>query len=68
MSLEDVESLTAALARQKQKVKCLRKENCDLSMAHKDQIELKDTEIAKLQVQLHRLTTTPSHGISMASA
>jgi len=61
-SMEEVESLTAALVRQKQKVKRLWKENCDLSMAHEDQIELKDTEIAKLQGQLHRL---PSHGNSI---
>ena len=34
-------------------------------MAHEDQIKLKDTEIAKLQGQLHRLTTAPSHGNSI---
>ena len=43
-SLEEVESLTVALVRQKQKVKRLWKESCDLSMAH-DQIKLKDTKI-----------------------
>jgi len=50
--METVESLKAALVKQKQKVKCLWKENCDLSLAHEDEVNLRDAEIAKLQGQL----------------
>jgi len=41
-------------------VKRLWKENCDLSLAHEDEVDLKDAEIAKLQGQLRRLTNMPS--------
>lgn len=54
----EVESLKAALVKQKLKVKHLWKENCDLSLAHEDTIDLKDEEIAKLQGQLRQLETT----------
>jgi len=33
--------------------------DCDLSPAHKDEVDLKDAKIAKLQGQLQRLTNMP---------
>jgi len=40
-SMEEVESLKVALVKQKQKVKRLWKESCDLSLAHEDEVDLK---------------------------
>ena len=45
-SMLEIESLKEALARHKRKVKRLWKENCDLSLAHEDEVDLKDNEIA----------------------
>jgi len=54
--MEEVESFKTALVKKKQKVKRLWKENCDLSLAHEDEVDLKNAEIAKLQGKLRKLT------------
>ena len=61
----------AALEKEKRKVKKIWREKCDLQLAHKDEIDAKDVEIARLKARLLAVTspaaatwsvTSPSNG------